>query len=138
MMKEEDVSLGRREGLRGANKRCSGPSAKTLLILVNRKMNGDAAASHKSGLSCRYCFLELPASHRTQLAKIFRGRSRRFCTRKRRSFNFAFSSTRTFPTTRTGSFKSSSSSSFESVVMGVCYGIPRVAVIGRELEQARN
>jgi hypothetical protein len=43
----------------------------------------------------------LPISHRTQLAKTLKGRSRRSCARKRRSFCFAFSSVRTLPTTRT-------------------------------------
>jgi hypothetical protein len=73
-----------------------------------------AAASHKSGQSSTYSVCEFPASHRTQLAKLFNGCSRRCCARKRRSFNFAFSSTRTFPTTRTAPSSSSKSSSSSS------------------------
>jgi hypothetical protein len=73
-----------------------------------------AAASHKSGQSSTYRFCEFPTWHRTQLAKLFNGFSRRCCARKRRSFNFAFSSTRTFPTTRTAPSSSSKSSSLSS------------------------
>jgi hypothetical protein len=69
---------------------------KNVVVLLTHR----AAASHKPGPSCTYCVCGLPGSHRTQLAKACRGRSRRSCARKRRSFNFAFSSTRTFPTTR--------------------------------------